>query len=78
MTVLEGLKTLALFLIAAALFTLSWVLYDGMGKHSRYVAVDIGEEAIVIMDSHTGSVWIRPLEAFENEGPVAFHSADRR
>ncbi len=78
MTVLEGLKTLAFFLIAAALFTLSWVLYDVMGKHARYVAVDIDEEAIVIMDTHTGFVWSRPFEGFEDEGPVAFHPADRR
>ncbi len=73
MTLLESLKTIALFLIAAALFTLSWVVYDVMGKHSRYVAVDIDEESIVILDTHTGFTWSRPLEVPESANPVAFH-----
>ncbi|MEJ5359172.1 MAG: hypothetical protein WHT06_10915 [Desulfobacterales bacterium] len=78
MTLLESLKTLALFLIAAALFTLSWVFYDVMGKHSRYVAVDIDQEAIVILDTHTGFTWSRPLEVLESANPVAFHAATGR
>ena len=53
----EHLKTAALFLIAAGLFVMSYVLYDVMGKHGRYVPVSDDDEQVVVMDTHTGEVW---------------------
>ncbi len=71
MNVQDGLKTLALFLIAASLFTLSWVIHDVMGKHSRYAVVDVDENEVTVMDTHTGRIWSRSLETEEDSGPVA-------
>ncbi len=71
MKVQDGLKTLALFLIAASLFTLSWVIHDVMGKHSRYAVVDIDEHDVIMMDTHTGRIWSRSLETEDDSGPVA-------
>ena len=59
----EHLKTAALFLIAAGLFVMSYVLYDVMGKHSRYVPVSDDDEQVVVMDTHTGEVWSVNYEA---------------
>jgi hypothetical protein len=53
----EHLKTTALFLIAAGLFVMSYVLYDVMGKHGRYTPVSDDDEQVVVMDTHTGEVW---------------------
>jgi len=55
--ILDSLKTAALFLIAAGLFVMSYVLYDVMGKHGRYVPVSDDDEQVVVMDTHTGEVW---------------------
>jgi len=52
----EHLKIAALFLIAAGLFVMSYVLYDVMGKHGRYVPVSYDDEQVVVMDTHTGEV----------------------
>ena len=52
----EHLKTAALFLIAAGLFVMSFVIYDVMGKHGRYVPVSDDDEQVVVMDTHTGEV----------------------
>ncbi len=71
MNILDGLKTLALFLIAASLFTLSWVIHDVMGRHSRYAVVDVDENEVVLMDTHSGRLWSRSLEMEENSGAVA-------
>ena len=61
----EHLETGALFLIAAGLFVMSYVLYDVMGKHSRYVPVSDDDEQVVVMDTHTGEVWSVNYEAKE-------------
>jgi hypothetical protein len=61
----DGLKTAALFLIAAGLFVMSYVLYDVMGKHSRYAPVDYDDDQVVVMDTHTGQVWSVQYEAKE-------------
>lgn len=71
MNVQDSLKTLALFLIAASLFTLSWVIHDVMGKHSRYALVDVDEHEVTVMDTHTGRIWSKFLETEEDSGPVA-------
>ena len=57
MKIVDGLKTVALFLIAAGLFAMSYVLYDGLGRHGRYTPVDLTEDVVVVMDTHTGQVW---------------------
>jgi hypothetical protein len=59
----EHLKTAALFLIAAGLFVMSYVIYDVMGKHGRYVPVSDDDEQVVVMDTHTGEVWSVNYEA---------------
>ena len=61
--ILDSLKTAALFLIAAGLFVMSYVLYDVMGKHGRYVPVSDDDEQVVVMDTHTGEVWSVNYEA---------------
>ncbi|MBI5581193.1 MAG: hypothetical protein HY895_18750 [Deltaproteobacteria bacterium] len=61
----EHLKTVALFLIAAGLFTMSFVIFDVMGKHDRYAPVSYDDEQIVVMDTHTGQVWSVNYEANE-------------
>jgi hypothetical protein len=61
----NALRTAALFMIAAGLFVMSYVLYDVMGKHSRYAPVDYDDEQVVVMDTHTGQVWSVHYEAKE-------------
>jgi hypothetical protein len=63
--ILDALKTAALFLIAAGLFAMSYVIYDVMGKHGRYVPVTYEEDQIVVMDTHTGHVWSKSFELKE-------------
>ena len=63
MKILDSLKTAALFLIAAGLFVMSYVVYDVMGKHGRYVPVSDDDEQVVVMDTHTGEVWSVNYEA---------------
>ena len=69
----EHLKTAALFLIAAGLFVMSYVLYDVMGKHSRYVPVSDDDEQVVVMDTHTGEVWSVNYEAKETASLKIFN-----
>ena len=69
MKILEALKTAALFLIAAGLFTMSYVIYDVMGKHGRYAPVSYEDDQIVVMDTHTGQVWSRSFELKETASP---------
>ena len=52
----EHLKTAALFLIAAGLFVMSYVIYDVMGKHGRYVPVSDDDEQVVVMDKHRSAL----------------------
>ena len=65
MKILDALKTAALFLIAAGLFMMSFVIHDVMGKHSRYEPVSYDDEQVVVMDTHTGEVWSVNYEARE-------------
>jgi hypothetical protein len=69
----EHLKTAALFLIAAGLFVMSYVLYDVMGKHGRYVPVSDDEEQVVVMDTHTGEVWSVNYESKETSSLKIFN-----
>jgi hypothetical protein len=65
----DALKTVALFLIAAGLFVMSYVFYDALGKLGRYAPVGYEEEQIVVMDTHTGHVWSVNYELKETAGP---------
>jgi hypothetical protein len=69
----EHLKTAALFLIAAGLFVMSYVLYDVMGKHSRYLPVSDDDEQVVVMDTHTGEVWSVNYESKETASLKIFN-----
>ena len=69
----EHLKTAALFLIAAGMFVMSYVLYDVMGKHSRYLPVSDDDEQVVVMDTHTGEVWSVNYEAKETASLKIFN-----
>jgi len=69
MKILEALKTAALFLIAAGLFVMSYVLYDVMGKHGRYAPISFEEDQVIVMDTHTGHVWSRSFELKETIVP---------
>ena len=69
----EHLKTAALFLIAAGLFVMSYVLYDVMGKHGRYVPVSDDDEQVVVMDTHTGEVWSVNYETKETASLKIFN-----
>jgi hypothetical protein len=53
----NALRTAALFMIAAGLFVMSYVIHDVLGKHSRYAPVSYDDEQVVVMDTHTGQVW---------------------
>jgi hypothetical protein len=64
----EPLKTAALFLIAAGLFALSYVIHDVMGRHGRYAPVSYEDDQIVLMDTHTGHVWSVDSELKETAG----------
>jgi hypothetical protein len=65
----DVLKTAALFLIAAGLFAMSYVLYDVMGKLGRYAPVGYEEDQVLVMDTHTGRVWSVGYELKETAGP---------
>jgi hypothetical protein len=69
----EHLKTAALFLIATGLFVMSYVLYDVMGKHGRYVPVSDDDELVVVMDTHTGEVWSVNYETKETASLKIFN-----
>ena len=69
MKILDALKTAALFLIAAGLFAMSYVIYDVMGKHDRFAPVSYEDNQIVVMDTHTGQVWSVNCELKETASP---------
>jgi hypothetical protein len=69
--ILEVFRTAALILIAAGLFTMSYVIYDVMGKHGRYAPVSYEEEQIIVMDTHTGYVWSKGFELKDTTDPQA-------
>jgi hypothetical protein len=69
--ILEVFRTAALILIAAGLFTLSYVFYEVMGKHGRYAPVSYEEEQIIVMDTHTGYVWSKGFELKDTTDPQA-------
>ena len=69
----EHLKTAALFLISAGLFVMSYVIYDVMGKHSRYLPVSDDDEQVIVMDTHTGEVWSVNYEARETASLKIFN-----
>jgi hypothetical protein len=71
--ILDALKTAALFLIAAGLFMMSFVIHDVMGKHSRYEPVSYDDEQVVVMDTHTGQVWSVHYEANETTSLKIFN-----
>lgn len=74
MKILDALKTTALFLIAAGLFTMSYVIYDVMGKHSRYAPVSYEDDQIIAMDTHTGRVWSVDQEQKETSIPKGINT----
>jgi hypothetical protein len=63
--ILEAFKTLALFMIAAGLFAMSYVIYDVMGKHDRYIPVNYEDEEVIVMDTHTGEMRSVNIDAKE-------------
>jgi hypothetical protein len=67
--ILDALKAAALFLIAAGLFVMSYVIYDVMGKHGRYAPVSYEDDQIVVMDTHTAHVWSVNYELKETASP---------
>lgn len=69
MKILDALKAAALFLIAAGLFAMSYVIYDVMGKHGRYAPVSYEDDQIVVMDTHTAHVWSVNYELKETASP---------
>ena len=69
MKLLDVFKTAALFLIAAGLFAMSYVIYDVMGKHARYAPVAYDDETVVLMDTHSGHVWSVNCEITETNSP---------
>jgi len=71
--ILDALKTAALFLIAAGLFAMSYVIYDVMGEHGRYAPVSYEDDQIVVMDTHTGRVWSVNCELKETAGPKSLN-----
>jgi hypothetical protein len=66
---LDVLRTAALFLIAAGLFAMSYVIHDVMGKHGRYAPVSCDDETVVVMDTHTGRVFSVDSEEKETTHP---------
>jgi hypothetical protein len=72
--ILEVLKTAALFLIAAGLFAMSYVIYDVMGKHGRYAPVSYEDDQIVVMDTHTGRVWSVDQDQKETSTPKGINT----
>jgi hypothetical protein len=69
----DAMKAVALFLIAAGLFANAFVIYDVMGKHSRYAPVSYDDEQVVVMDTHTGHVWSVHYEAKETTSMTIFN-----
>lgn len=79
MKLLDAFRTAALFLIAAGLFAMSYVIHDAMGKHGRYAPVSYDDETVIIMDTHTGRVFSVDSEEKETAHPRNIASAaDRR
>ena len=77
MKLFDAFKTTALFLIAAGLFAMSYVIYDVMGKHGRYAPVSYEDETVVVMDTHTGRVWSVNSEEKEADIPQNVASVAR-
>jgi hypothetical protein len=76
---IDALRTAALFLIAAGLFVMSYVIHDAMGKHGRYAPVSYDDETVIIMDTHTGRVFSVDSAEKETTHPRnAASAADRR
>lgn len=73
MKILEVFRTAALILIAAGLFTMSYVIYDVMGKHGRYAPVSYEDDQIVVMDTHTAHVWSVNYELKETASPKSLN-----
>ena len=69
----EHLKTLALLLIAAGFFTMSFVIHGVMGKQGRYAPVTYDDEQVVVMDTHSGQVWSVRYEANETTSLKIFN-----
>ncbi len=69
MKLLDALRTTALFLIAAGLFAMSYVIYDVMDRHGRYAPVSYEDETVVVMDTHTGRVFSVESEEKETTNP---------
>jgi hypothetical protein len=74
---LDVLRTAALFLVAAGLFAMSYVIHDVMGKHGRYAPVSYEDETVVVMDTHTGRVWSVNSEEKEADIPQNVASVAR-
>jgi len=66
--ILDALKTAALFLIAAGLFVMSYVIYDVMSRHGRYAPISYEEDQVLIIDTHTGHVLSMDYELKETTG----------
>ncbi len=73
MKMADAMKAVALFLIAAGLFVMAFVIHDVMGKHSRYAPVTYDDEQVVVMDTHTGYVWSVHYEAKETTSMTIFN-----
>jgi len=72
---IDVLRTAALFLIAAGLFAMSYVIHDVMGQHGRYAPVSYDDETVVVMDTHTGRVFSVESEEKETASPRNVASA---
>lgn len=75
MKLLDVLRTAALFLVAAGLFAMSYVIHDAMAKHGRYAPVSYDDETVVVMDTHTGRVFSVESEETETTSPRNVASA---
>lgn len=74
MKIYDALKTVALFLIAAGLFVMSYVLHDVMGRHGRYTPVSYDDDMVIVMDTHTGHVWSINYELKETTSSKTINS----
>jgi hypothetical protein len=52
---------------------MSFVIYDVMGKHSRYAPVSDHDEQVVVKDTHTGEVWSVNYETKETASRKIFN-----
>ena len=73
MKMADTMKAFALFLIAAGLFVMAFVIHDGMAKHARYAPVTYDDEQVVVMDTHTGYVWSVHYEVKETTSLTIFN-----